>query len=69
VKGNITAFVEGDTGSGKLLEGIRMGTPNSSAEQIHRARLFVASQAKDVKDCATLLDMLGLMPVADERAA
>jgi hypothetical protein len=69
VKGDVRSFVEGDTGSGKLLEGIRMGVPNNTAEQIRAARLFVASQAEGVGDCAMLLDMLGLMPTAGERAA
>lgn len=34
--------------------------PDLAPEQIHRARLFVANQARDAEDCAELLDMLGL---------
>lgn len=31
-------------------------------DEIRSARLFVAGMARDAEDCATLLDMLGLLP-------
>lgn len=34
--------------------------PDLTPEQVRKASLFVASQARDAEDCAMLLDMLGL---------
>jgi hypothetical protein len=36
-----------------------------SDEQVHRARLAVAQNARSVEDCRELLDMLGLVPGDD----
>lgn len=36
--------------------------PRISDDQVRRARLAVAASAIDAKDCAQLLDMLGLVP-------
>jgi hypothetical protein len=36
-----------------------------SDEQVHRARLAVAQNARGVEDCRELLDMLGLVPGED----
>jgi hypothetical protein len=36
-----------------------------SDEQVHRAQLAVAHNARDVEDCRELLDMLGLVPGED----
>lgn len=44
----------------------RTGEPTRiSADQVHRARLAVASGALDAEDCRTLLDMLGLVAEDD----
>lgn len=40
-------------------------TSRVSEEQVHRARLAVARNARDVDDCRELLDMLGLAPGED----
>lgn len=36
--------------------------PRVSDDQVRRARLAVAASALDAKDCAQLLEMLGLVP-------
>lgn len=41
--------------------------PKLRREDKDRARLTVAANATSVEDCATLLDMLGLLPAASER--
>ena len=41
----------------------RSGEPTRiSADQVHRARIAVASGATDAEDCRQLLEMLGLVP-------
>lgn len=50
------------------LPGQRSGhaeTPRVSDDQVRRARIAVASGARDAEDCAELLDMLGLTPDED----
>jgi len=69
VKGNIRSFVEGATGEGRLLDGVRTATPNKTPEQIRKASLFVAAAGKDLADRTMLLDMLGLLPAASESRA
>jgi hypothetical protein len=59
---------EGGEAGGGLAGGVpaqRSGqadAPRISDDQVRRARLAVAAGATDVKDCAQLLDMLGLVP-------
>jgi hypothetical protein len=44
----------------------RTGEPGRiSADQVRRARLAVARNARDADDCRQLLDMLGLVPDDD----
>lgn len=44
----------------------RSGEPGRiSADQVRRARLAVARNARDADDCRQLLDMLGLVPDDD----
>jgi hypothetical protein len=41
----------------------RTGEPTRiSADQVHRARIAVATGALDAEDCRQLLEMLGLVP-------
>lgn len=68
-KGDLGAFVESSERSNGLFAGTRVGSANNTPEEIHKAQLFVASQADGVKDCTDLLDMLGLTPSAAERKA
>jgi hypothetical protein len=47
----------------------RNGEPGRiSADQVRRARLAVARNARDADDCRQLLDMLGLVPDEDGTA-
>lgn len=69
MKGDTGSFVEGPERGRGLLKGARVGSPNNTPEQIRKAQLFVASQAKDAEDCALLLDVLGLMPAVSEKKA
>lgn len=60
-RGNPGTFSEESyNANATLLNATRAGRPNNSAEEMGRAALFIASNAKDAEDCAKLLDMLGI---------
>lgn len=59
---------EGGDAGGGLTSGVpsqrssQADASRVSDDQVRRARLAVAASAIDAKDCAQLLDMLGLVP-------